>query len=342
MDQKDVSSDDQKLSLSPIDGFINQPIFVVDLNGEVQIQLEGSHTTSSITESENVQSPRNVQFDEGIVNNQVSSQTLLARDGIGSDEVCGSPKIPENQRENEEIAERFKQIMNMFDAFTKNLESLDMSPTPSAVKTETIVNINELSADCGKPQTSYCQSEAGEVYYSSGAYNSGNPNCLALQTSFHENASIGQSSKVTVSVCSSKSELLLSLNNYTNADNVCHRVSTEDDHSVKNQIKEIPSIQNVSHDARTADEGTTVPTFHTIHIDTSVLPSSSVMRRPPMCQRLWDSISDFCAAICLCLQPESIATAAVCCATPTGRRNGGNILKWMHQMKLKSIAQICL
>ncbi|XP_054083956.1 uncharacterized protein LOC105212047 isoform X2 [Zeugodacus cucurbitae] len=43
-------------------------------------------------------------------------------------------------------------------------------------------------------------------------------------------------------------------------------------------------------------------TYHTIHIEANSSPSSSVLRRPPLCTRLWNVITDFCAAVCLCLQ----------------------------------------
>ncbi|XP_053960761.1 uncharacterized protein LOC128864966 isoform X2 [Anastrepha ludens] len=43
-------------------------------------------------------------------------------------------------------------------------------------------------------------------------------------------------------------------------------------------------------------------TYHTIHIEANSSPSSSLLRRPPLCSRLWNVITDFCAAVCLCLQ----------------------------------------
>ncbi|CAD6997984.1 unnamed protein product [Ceratitis capitata] len=53
---------------------------------------------------------------------------------------------------------------------------------------------------------------------------------------------------------------------------------------------------------RTTDTAPCERTYHTIHIEANSSPSSSVLRRPPLCTRFWNVITDFCAAVCLCLQ----------------------------------------
>nr|XP_036215859.1 uncharacterized protein LOC106615139 isoform X4 [Bactrocera oleae] len=84
------------------------------------------------------------------------------------------------------------------------------------------------------------------------------------------------------------------------------------------KIPEPPTIVDLTHDpnaprvtsivtdsAGQAGSNTDAPcerTYHTIHIEANSSPSSSVLRRPPLCTRLWNVITDFCAAVCLCLQ----------------------------------------
>ncbi|XP_073821163.1 uncharacterized protein isoform X2 [Musca autumnalis] len=321
MDHRDFSSEGVEGSKPNTEVITNQQIFVVDLNGEVQIQLEGSHTTASTTESDSSSSQilKNVKFDDEVnrtrnnVSLEGSSLTLSETEGNEENECFPPPKADKTHKiatENEDIAQRFKQIMDMFDSFTKNLESLDTSPItvrPSdELRTRTMPNTNE-SCDIQKSLIPFRQTELRELCSGLTANNVDSAS-LAAETSFHENTSFGQSSMVTISMCTSKSELPLSLNNYANAENALSRIPAEESHSLQDHTIEMP--KDTQETATFEEEVLNQTTFHTIHIDTTSSPSSSAMLRPPLCRRLWDAITDFCAAICLCLQLSFIVLLA--------------------------------
>lgn len=135
--------------------------------GAVIIQLEGTHTTSTETESSSFKEKKIVKFEEASKENLTIQQTSIedeaAKDQeteIELQEVCVVEKrddyeasealekslaveVSELKKEdsdskglqdvavkNLEISERFQQIMNMFDNFTKNLETLDLAVKP--------------------------------------------------------------------------------------------------------------------------------------------------------------------------------------------------------------------
>lgn len=125
-------------------------------------------------------------------------------------------------------------------------------------------------------------------------------NAQVEQPSFCENVSIGQSSLITLSGCTSKSELPQSLNNYANADNAMPRLTSTEIHPLSELKKESSRAADPAPLTAAGDLGN--QSFHTIHIDTTSSPSSSLLQRPPLCQRLWDALTNFCASVCLCLQ----------------------------------------
>ncbi|XP_067625577.1 uncharacterized protein [Eurosta solidaginis] len=82
------------------------------------------------------------------------------------------------------------------------------------------------------------------------------------------------------------------------------------DQSALVKIREPPTIIDLTQDTRVtsvvtdaaASDAPCERNYHTIHIEANTSPPSSEMRRPPLCSRLWNVITDFCAAVCLCLQ----------------------------------------
>ncbi|XP_036322413.1 uncharacterized protein LOC118736425 [Rhagoletis pomonella] len=79
------------------------------------------------------------------------------------------------------------------------------------------------------------------------------------------------------------------------------------------KIREPPTIVNLPDDTNAprvtsvVSDATPIDapcerTYHTIHIEANSTPSSSELRRAPLCSRLWNVFTDFCAAVCLCLQ----------------------------------------
>uniref|UniRef100_A0A1A9VTP0 Uncharacterized protein n=1 Tax=Glossina austeni TaxID=7395 RepID=A0A1A9VTP0_GLOAU len=136
---------------------------------------------------------------------------------------------------------------------------------------------------------------------------------ISCQTSFHENinTSIALSS-LNSSASTSKSGLQNSLNNFANADaallinSQAHLVKC-DLHGVgENESKErlinvdgrhiSPHLEPIMIEQPCSQQ------FNTIHIEAASMPPPSELRRASLGSRIWNSICDFCAAICMCLQ----------------------------------------
>uniref|UniRef100_A0A1B0EU48 Uncharacterized protein n=1 Tax=Glossina morsitans morsitans TaxID=37546 RepID=A0A1B0EU48_GLOMM len=136
---------------------------------------------------------------------------------------------------------------------------------------------------------------------------------ISCQTSFHENMSTSIAlSSLNPSASTSKSGLQNSLNNFANADaallinSQAHVINCDLDDVDGNESKEklikVDRMHISPHLEPIMVEQPCSQQFHTIHIEAAPSPPPSELRRAPLCSRIWISICDFCAAICLCLQ----------------------------------------
>ncbi|XP_075149140.1 uncharacterized protein LOC142223173 isoform X2 [Haematobia irritans] len=185
---------------------------------------------------------------------------------------------PMMAEQNKELTERFKELMQKFDELTKNLESLGGTTTSVPISLPTIWESEENLAVVN----GVCESRP------------------AIQ----ESDSICQSSLVTLSHHTSNSDLNQSMNNYANSEHALEKHDTPEGHPL--------IIRKSSPEPTVITEAPRRQDFHVIHINTRSSPDPSVMQRPPLCQRIWDVITDFCAAICLCLQVNRDCIFCLC------------------------------
>uniref|UniRef100_A0A1I8NQE6 Uncharacterized protein n=1 Tax=Stomoxys calcitrans TaxID=35570 RepID=A0A1I8NQE6_STOCA len=267
-------------------------IYVVDLHGEVYIQLEGSHTTSSVTDNDS--SKPYVKFEEGLNAFQNDPKSEVAKISCvpKEEEDCETQKgtnpqgaewekTDEFQRKHQMLTERFAQLTETFDAITKNLEALAGISEASKSFRDMDRRISEPEGDSLDAQCSVSATLSSLEVNAS----------LGLQ----ENLSIGPTSLIALSEPSSKSLMLNSLANYASAENALQCHTSPEGHPLN-------ELSSNSKTPRITTEEPQRQEFHTIHIDTSYSPSLSMVQRPPLCQRLWDGITYFCGALCLCLQ----------------------------------------
>lgn len=146
------------------DNSTEPPITVVHSTGHVQLQLAGSHTTDTETESPalNGKEKKNVKFEDNIKGNGDEKQDYNQDRNIEDKKTVLEDQLPSSStskiilkkplssdrlnlfkplhdlsfqqigQENFEIAQRFKQIMEMFENFSRNLESLDLETKSNA------------------------------------------------------------------------------------------------------------------------------------------------------------------------------------------------------------------
>lgn len=161
------------------------PIFVADVSGDVRIQLEGSHTSASVTESETPSQSKYVKFEDELNDRQLNKDLtsshntmvqlntetdnaedvasctgriphklwgavdIIPRSSRRAEQQCDEWQSVQMQelkqigKENKEITERFRQIMDMFDTFTRNLETLE--PRAIGVKNRGNVVISDVA-----------------------------------------------------------------------------------------------------------------------------------------------------------------------------------------------------
>uniref|UniRef100_A0A1A9W0C1 Uncharacterized protein n=1 Tax=Glossina brevipalpis TaxID=37001 RepID=A0A1A9W0C1_9MUSC len=385
------------------EGEENPVVVVESSNGDMRIQLGGSHITATDTEPGSKEL-KNVKFNEELeqihgIAPDLSSITILAPQASckSTSGKKGKPRIPDTytysgnpslsmprrlwsaddinlkiqkplqleqvklqqkctqlelkqiEQENEEIAERFTKIMEMFDTFTKNLETLE--PTQALVAgsprrrhrydgheknahpkvhvsryTDYHSQLEKKLSDSKLLQAAQSTAsfasqtaivrlkpESKDVGVATSNFDISATNAIPIscQTSLDENVStsLGLPS-FNVSPSTSKSELQNSLNNFTNADaailiNSQTRVVKCDLQTAENESKEKLKVDGTNIIPELAPimvEQSRSQQFHTIHIDAASSPPSSELQRAPLCNRIWSSICDFCAAICLCLQ----------------------------------------
>uniref|UniRef100_A0A1B0B1G3 Uncharacterized protein n=1 Tax=Glossina palpalis gambiensis TaxID=67801 RepID=A0A1B0B1G3_9MUSC len=283
-------------------------------------------------------------------------QKPLQLEKVKLQQKCTQLELKQIEEENGAIAKRFEKIMEMFDTFTKNLESLE--PTQATVvasprrkyrhdgrekidkkdvhpkvhisryadfhsqleKKLSVIKLNEEAQSTASFGNQTAIVDLTPKYKDIAVATS---NCnistaasavpISCQTSFHENisTSLGLSS-LNPSASTSKSGLQNSLNNFTNADaallinSQAHLIKCDlhrvDENGSKEKLIKVegshitPGLEPVMVEQPCSQQ------FHTIHIEAASSPPSSDLRRAPLCSRIWNSICDFCAAICMCLQ----------------------------------------
>ncbi|KAI8121219.1 hypothetical protein FF38_03070 [Lucilia cuprina] len=364
------------------------PTVMTSERGELLIQLEGSHTTSTETESPNFKQKKIVKFndkDEKKTEQQFEKEVKKCKLKDNSEEELHEVLIikdqlnnPDNKAEtvqrqqniiklpveNLEIAQRFQQIMDMFNNFTKNLESLDLSSVKPISSTTAFTGSDKrkrpkslsLERDIKEPLKH--RSRYNE-YIREGRNKAGNSNkprsvsssvsrtevlvggeydehlkqqeielnetvskakeiskgcsistatsscelkSLGCQTLLsHDHISLNDLSLLEVSSLNSRSEQPNSLNNYAQAENACN-FDYQQQQQQENAYQ--PLVENKTEQSQLAvvTREPSVPPFNIITIEANVTPSSTDLRRAPLCQRLWSVIGDFCTATFICLQ----------------------------------------
>ncbi|KAM7353088.1 uncharacterized protein ACRADG_005328 isoform 2-T2 [Cochliomyia hominivorax] len=109
---------------------------------EMEEQIEENSAEIEITNEEHKDLEINHELQEVCVINDKSNEAkisdmkkkLFEEEKSVTPSYLDAPKLPEIPNENLEISQRFKQIMNMFDNFTKNLETLDLATKPITMR----------------------------------------------------------------------------------------------------------------------------------------------------------------------------------------------------------------